>query len=67
MGGMSENEQKQQFSFAYVHAIASRAGFACERPGVDDDSVDLTIAARGWVHQQAILRSPRLELQLKAT
>ena len=64
---MTENEQKQQLSFAYVHAVAARAGFACDRPGVDDDSVDLVIAAQGRIHDCAVLRSPRIELQVKAT
>jgi Domain of unknown function (DUF4365) len=67
VAGMSENEQKQQLSVAYVHAVAARAGYACEVNRVDDDSVDLMVAARGMVHSQSILRSPRLELQLKAT
>ncbi len=64
---MTENEQKQQLSIAYVHAVAARAGFATEVTGVDDDSVDVTIAARGKVHDQAVLLSPRIEVQLKAS
>jgi hypothetical protein len=64
---MTENEQKQQFSIAYVHAVAARAGFTCQATLVDDDSVDVVIGGRGWVHQQAQVRSPRIEVQLKAT
>ncbi len=64
---MTDNEQKQQLSIAYVHAVAARAGFACERPKVDDDSVDLQIGASGAVHDEAVIRSPRIELQLKST
>jgi hypothetical protein len=64
---VTETEQKQQLSIAYVHAVAARAGFACERPTVDDDSVDLVLAAAGLVHHSAMVRSPRLEVQLKAT
>ncbi len=64
---MTENEQKQQLSVAYVHAVAARAGYACQVTPVDDDSVDVMIAARGWIHQNAVLRSPRIEVQLKAT
>ena len=59
---MTENEQKQQLSFAYIHAIAARAGFACDRPGVDNDSVDLVLAAQGRVNNRAVLLSPRIEL-----
>jgi hypothetical protein len=64
---MTENEQKQQLSVAYVHAVSARAGFACERPSVDDDSVDLRISASGLVHGTPIVRSPIIEVQLKAT
>jgi hypothetical protein len=47
--------------------VAARAGFACQVTLVDDDSVDLIIGARGYVHAQAVVRSPRIEVQLKAT
>ena len=64
---MTDNEQKQQLSIAYVHAVAARAEFSCERPSVDDDSVDVVIGASGSVHDKALILSPRIELQLKAT
>ena len=65
--GMTENEQKQQLSIAYVHAVAARAGYACQVISVDNDSIDVQLAARGFVHEQAVLRSPKVEVQLKAT
>jgi hypothetical protein len=58
------NDRKEAFSRAYVQAIAAVAGFATYQPSVDDDSVDLGIAARGG---GGSTRSPRLELQLKCT
>ena len=61
---MDLGRQKEQFSLAYVHAVTSVAGFALYTPTVDDDSVDLGIAARGSYGSR---RSPRLELQLKCT
>ncbi len=64
---MTANEQKQQLSVAYVHAVAACAGYACQVRTVDEDSVDALIAATGYVHHQAVLRSPRIEVQLKAT
>ena len=64
---MTENEQKQQFSIAYVHAVAALAGFTCQATLVDDDSIDVVLGARGWIHDQAVVRSPRIEVQLKAT
>jgi Domain of unknown function (DUF4365) len=65
--GMSENEQKQQLSVAYVHAVAARAGFACQVINLDDDSIDIQVAARGKVHHRSVLRSPKIDVQLKAT
>jgi len=64
---MTDNEQKQQLSMAYIHAVAARAGFACEYPRIDNDSVDLGICAQGRVHDRAVVRSPRIEVQVKAT
>jgi hypothetical protein len=61
---MDENEQKQQLSIAYLHAVVSAAGFACSIPCVDDDSVDRIIAARGKI--EGILASPRIDVQLKS-
>jgi hypothetical protein len=64
---LTENEQKQQLSVAYVHAVAARAGYTCQVKTVDEESVDVEIGASGYLHQQAVLRSPRIEVQLKAT
>lgn len=64
-GIMDENEQKQQFSLAFLHTVASAAGFACHVPSVDDDSIDRSIAARGKV--LGVLQSPRIDVQLKST
>jgi hypothetical protein len=64
---VTENEQKQQLSVAYVHAVAARAGFTCQVQNVDDDSVDVQIGAKGYVHDRSVICSPRIEVQLKAT
>lgn len=61
---MELSNQKEQFSAAYVRAIASAAGYAVSRPEVDDDSVDRTLSARGG---NGSLRSPKLDIQLKCT
>ncbi len=37
---MQLNDQKEEFSFAFVHAVASTAGFQVELPRRDRDSVD---------------------------
>lgn len=61
---MELSQRKEQFSRAYVHALASMAGFALFDPRVDDDSVDLTFARSGG---SGTIRSPRLDAQLKCT
>jgi hypothetical protein len=62
--GMEPNQQLEQLSRAYVRAVAAAAGVAVYEPEVDHDSIDLGLAARGG---PGLLRSPRLELQIKAT
>lgn len=64
MPEMDISHRKEQFSLAYVKAVAAVAGFATYSPSVDDDSVDLGIASRG---SGGSLQRPRLELQLKCT
>ncbi|HEY8751173.1 MAG TPA: DUF4365 domain-containing protein [Tepidisphaeraceae bacterium] len=59
---MNLNQRKEQFSHAYVKAVAAVAGFAWYQPSVDDDSIDLGLAQRGG---RGTIRSPRLEMQLK--
>jgi len=44
---MTLDGRKEAFSRAYVEAVAAVAGYGAYRPTVDDDSVDLDIAARG--------------------
>lgn len=59
---MHITQQQEQFSIAYVHAIASAAGYSLSQPYVDDDSIDLSIHQRGG---NGTIRSPRIDLQLK--
>jgi hypothetical protein len=61
---MDPNQQKEQFSNAYLRAVAAVAGYNVYRPEVDDDSIDWGIAARGG---GGTVRSPKVELQLKCT
>lgn len=57
---MHPNSQKEQFSIAYVHALASVAGLQLVRIVVDDDSVDVQLGRSGN-------RSPQLGIQLKCS
>jgi len=61
---MDLNRQKEEFSNAFVQAVASVAGFGLSKPSVDDDSVDWNISQAGG---DGIRRSPRLDLQLKSS
>lgn len=54
---------KEQFSRAYVRAIAAASGYVVYEPSVDHESVDIGIASGALGR----LRSPRLELQVKCT
>ena len=57
-------KQKEQFSKAYINAIAAQAGLNNAQPSVDDDSVDLVLIGRNFSGK---IRNPHLELQLKCT
>jgi hypothetical protein len=61
---MNINQRKEQFSRAFIHGVASVAGYSIYKPEVDDDSVDVGMAASGG---ENTTRRPRLELQLKCT
>jgi hypothetical protein len=61
---MDLNQQKEQFSIAFLRATVAVAGYACYNSDVDDDSVDCGIAASGT---SELPRRPRVELQLKCS
>jgi hypothetical protein len=57
--------RKEAFSRAWLSAICAATGYRVQSgPDPDDDSVDLTIAARG---PMGVIRSPELDVQLKCT
>lgn len=57
---MNPNMQMEQFSLAYIRAVATVAGYQMTRPEVDDDSIDGVLMA-------GFGRRARIELQAKAT
>ena len=63
---MDINHRKEEFSYAYVHAVAAVAGYGLVLMPklVDHDGIDVQIAARGG---KGTVRSPRLEAQVKCT
>ena len=64
---LSENDIKEELSYAYVHAVAARAGFSCELIRKDRDSVDLHVCARGQLDPESSVSSPAIALQVKAS
>ena len=61
---MDQSQQKEQFSIAFAHAVATVAGFKLYKSDVDDESVDVGIAESGG---NGTARSPRIEAQLKCS
>lgn len=57
---LTDPDQKEALSRAYVGALAARAGFLTSVPDLDRDSIDLRIMASGDFR-------PALDLQLKAS
>ena len=57
---MTEKQQKEQFSIAYIYALAAQAGINRYSLAVDDDSIDVGFASE-------LLKRPRVELQLKCS
>lgn len=57
---LSENDQKEHLSLAFVAAIAAKAGYALGQYNIDRDSVDLEIKGGGGMR-------PAIAMQLKAS
>src|SRR3990167_8400445 len=64
---LSVNDIKEQLSYAYIHAVASRAGFAYEKTTIDRDSIDTSIKAKGMLCPESVFTSPSIDVQAKAT
>lgn len=56
---------KEQFSFAYIQAIAAQIGLNYSKDAVDDDSVDIRLSGKGFTGGK--IRNPKIEIQLKCT
>lgn len=66
---LSNNDVKAELSYAYLHAVAARAGFGCECAGRHTDSagVDAMIRIKDRLDPDSSLTEFTLEIQLKAT
>jgi len=59
--GLSVSAAQEQFSKAFILALASLAGCSVAEPKPDDDSIDWTLSCR------LAPRRPKLDLQVKST
>ena len=60
---------KAELSYAYLHAVASRAGFSCKPGDRHDDGagIDAFVSAYGRLAEDSVLTQFTLNIQLKAT
>lgn len=63
--GLYITHKKEQFSLAYIQAIATYSGCNIGKYNVDDDSVDILLAKRNIVGK--VLDTAELNIQLKCT
>ena len=63
---MDRNAHKEEFSYAYIHAVAAAAGYSCANATrlEDLEGIDVTITALGT---RGTRRCPRIDLQVKCT
>ena len=64
---LPENDRKEELSYAYLHTLAARAGFSCDRPGKDRQSMDVIVHSEGPVNNDFVFHQAQLGFQLKAT
>ncbi len=66
---LSMNEMEAELSYAYLHAVASRAGFACEIAGRQSDraGIDARVHVKERLALNASFTDFSIEVQLKAT
>src|SRR2546423_1835224 len=64
---LSENDIKEELSYGYIHTVSAMAGFSCDRPMKDRDSIDAVISAKGQLVPSSKFLSPKIEIQSKAT
>lgn len=63
---MTAEQRMEQLSRAYIHAVAAKANVRCDPDHVDADNIDVQLKADGEI-VPGTRRSPRVEVQLKAT
>jgi hypothetical protein len=63
---MTLNTQKEDFSYAYIYAVATAAGYSLQAATrrLDDNGIDATITVPGKINSK---RLPRFDVQIKST
>ena len=61
---MVGSNYKEQFSVAYLTAMAAQAGLNHNAPVIDEDSVDISLMGKGYL---GLIRNPQIDIQLKCT
>lgn len=66
---LTENNIKAELSYAYIHAVAARAGFGCRDGDRHDDGagVDAFVRVKERLSPDAVITDFLAEVQLKAT
>ena len=66
---LTQQNIESELSYAYLHAVSSRAGIICECTGrhSDEAGVDAVLRVKGHVAPGSILTSFTVDVQLKAT
>lgn len=66
---LSQQDIESELSYAYLHAIASRAGFECSLTGRYSDraGIDAVLRVKERFGPESVLTSFTIEIQLKAT
>ncbi len=66
---LTDQNIESELSYAYLHAVASRAGIICESTGrhTDEAGVDAVLRVKGRLALNSILTQFSVDVQLKAT
>jgi hypothetical protein len=64
--GLDSNSQKEEFSYAYIHAVVAAAGyvFDIKKRGMDNAGIDITVEVPGEI---TAYLSPKFDAQVKCT
>lgn len=65
--GNAMQDKMEDLSVAYIKILAAENGYTLTTVGRDNDGVDVTISCKGYPASGCKIRSPKLDIQLKAS